>query len=202
MSILFPLSLVGGGSNINNFHLPIHSDPFYFQLECSFLNSEDFLLKHFSSWGTLCRWKPFHKFQFVIFFWHFVALVSENFFDSKKSFPKQILLYKIYINWSWNKNFGWKLLLVTSVSSAAKRKQHVAQGATVLLSKTKFEYDTSNLAFFHKICTKTLIWPKNADFVVKWFKADIEKDKFYLVSKTILFINSQRSQFWLIIGIA
>ena len=156
--ILSPVSLVGGGSNIGNFHLPIQLAPFYFQQECSFFCTEYFLLKHFSSWGTLWRWKPFHKFQFVIFFWHFVALVSENFFDSKKSFSKQILLYKIYINWSWNKNFGWKLLLVTSVSSAAKRKQHM------LLRAQQCYYPRQNLNMIRAI------WLFFIKFVQKrWF---------------------------------
>ena len=53
----------------------------------------------------------------------------------------------------------------------------------------------NNLAFFRKICPKKPISPKNADFVVKWFKADIEKDKFYLVSKTFLFIIHKGANF-------
>ena len=59
----------------------IHLDPFYFYHECSFLHFENFLLKHFFSWGTLCTWKPFDKFNFCNFFLIFsryAGSISQN----------------------------------------------------------------------------------------------------------------------------
>ena len=43
-----------GGRSMNYCQFAL-TDPFYFSHTFSSFNSKDFLLKHFSSWGTLCR---------------------------------------------------------------------------------------------------------------------------------------------------